>query len=195
MTAVRFYVDDERAGRLFRRATQRIGDRIRKAVRQAADDAADDIEEKVRDDISSAGRFGSRWTEGFKVDVTEGGGNVRVEADTEAMPPYWRIFQTGGTIHGNPLLWIPLSIFGNDAQGVSAKDYPGRLFRVNRKDGKAPLLLAAGSGKGDAARPLYFGKESVFEPKKFHVDEIVAAESRTMDKRVKENMAATKDDK
>ena len=195
MTTVSFYVDDERAGRMFRRATEKIGLRISKAVRKAATDAAADIQENVRDDIASAGRFGSRWTEGFKVNVTEGGGSVRVEANTEDMPPYWRIFQTGGTIHGNPLLWIPLSIFGNDAQGVSAKDYPGRLFRVDRKDGKAPLLLAAGSGKGDPAVPKYFGKSSVEEKKLFHIDEIVAAESRTMGKRVKDNMAETKDDK
>jgi hypothetical protein len=87
--------------------------------------------------------------------------------------PYWRVFQNGAIIQGKPLLWIPLS-FATEAQGVSAKDYPGRLFRVDRKSGGAPLLMSA-----DDKQPKYSGHESVRIPKKFHLVEIVTAEAKT----------------
>ena len=81
MTTVSFYVDDERAGRMFRRATEKIGLRIRKASK-AATDAAADIGENVRDDITvlgwtvfwRVGRMASRSTS------PEGGGSVRVRS-------------------------------------------------------------------------------------------------------------------
>lgn len=163
---LRFYLAGEKAGPLFKRSTARNAELVRAAVRGAAADAKETIEKRGRADISKAGRFGSRWTDGFTVSVTEGGGKVRVEAK-EAVP-YWTVFQYGAVIHGKPLLWIPLS-FAADAQGVRARDYPGALFRVNRKDGKAPLLMTPGS----PAQPKYFGKEFVTIPKKFHLLEII----------------------
>jgi hypothetical protein len=165
MTAVRFYFDGDRVGPLFQRAMTRQADRVRKSARQAAQDAADDIEDQGRSDIEDAGNFGSRWTDGFRATVTEGGGNLRV-AVTEDVP-YWRVFQNGAVIHGKPLLWIPLS-FASDAQGLRASEYGGRLFRVDRKSDGLPLLLAPGK----PAQPKYFGKESVTIPKKFHLLEI-----------------------
>jgi hypothetical protein len=63
---------------------------------------------------------------------------------------FWRVFQNGAIIHGKPMLWIPLS-FAKDAQGIRAKDYPGKLFRVDRKGGLAPLLMT--SSGGGKARP------------------------------------------
>jgi hypothetical protein len=167
---VRVYVDDERVGPLFQRLIKRQGDRVRGAARGAAEDAAKLIEDEGRSDISSAGNFGSRWTDGFRATVTEGGGNVRISVTEDV--PYWRVFQFGAVIRGRPLLWIPLS-FAGDAQGVRARDYPGRLFRVNRV-GKAPLLLTPGK----SAQPKYFGKESVTIPKKFHLIEIARGAAR-----------------
>lgn len=169
MVAVRVYVDTSRVGPLFQRAVSRAGDRVRAAARGAAHDVADEIETEGRADISAAGKFGSRWTDGFHADVTEGGGNVRISVTEDV--PYWRVFQDGATIHGKPLLWIPLS-FAKDAQGIYARDY-GPLFRVDRV-GKAPLLLAPGK----PAQPKYFGKESVTIPKKFHLVEIARAAAR-----------------
>jgi hypothetical protein len=58
--------------------------------------------------------------------------------------------------------------FAKDAQGVRARDYPGKLFRVDRDGGKAPLLLG-----GSPATPKYFGKASVRIPKKFHLRDII----------------------
>jgi hypothetical protein len=150
-------------------------------MREAAKDAKNEIEKRGRADIAAAGRFGSRWTDGFRVSVSEGGGHVRIEAK-EAVP-YWSVFQYGAIIHGKPLLWIPLS-FADDAQGVRARDYPGQLFRVDRKGGKAPLLLTPGS----PAKPKYFGKEFVTIPKKFHLLEIIRDVAKNFRNLYKENM-------
>lgn len=173
MAGIRFYFDGDRTGPLFQRMTVRQGDRVRAAARAAALDAAADIEEQGAADIKDAGNFGSRWTSGFKATVGEGGGNIKI-AVTEDVP-YWRVFQYGAVIHGKPLLWIPMS-FAADAQGVNASDYPGMLFRVDRKADGLPLLLTPGK----PAQVKYFGKASVTIPKKFHLLEITRNVARNM---------------
>jgi Bacteriophage HK97-gp10, putative tail-component len=162
---VRAYVDDARVGALFQRSSQRLERAGRDAIRGAAQDVADEILRFGRADIRSAGNFGTRWTEGLEagVTVTEGGGSVRINV-THAVP-YWRVFEYGATIHGRPLLWIPLS-FANIPPGINARDF-GPLFRVDRKAGGAPLLLSIAD-----KQPKYFGKESVTVPRKFHLRDI-----------------------
>lgn len=164
MTAVRFYTDASRAGPLFRRSVYRQADRVRSSMRGAARDAADTIVALGQGDIARAGNFGSRWTDGLHADVTEGGGNIRINVTHDV--PYWSVFEHGATIAGRPMLWIPLS-FATDAQGKRARDFPGRLFRVDRKTGGAPLLLSA-----EDKEPKYFGADEVTIPKKFHLTEI-----------------------
>lgn len=161
---VRIYLGGERIGpQLRRRATKNL-DKVIAAERGAVKDTVEYIIPRARDDILKAGKFGARWTSGFQATVTQGGGFIRV-AFTETVP-YWRVFQFGAVIHGKPLLFIPFS-FAKDAQGVNARDYPGKLFRINRRGGAAPLLIAADG------QPKYFGKESVTIPKKFHLLEII----------------------
>lgn len=183
MVGLRVYIDDKRIGPLFQRAVTRQADRVRASARDAAQDTASEIERLGRKDIASAGKFGSRWTDGFNAEVTEGGGNIRISVTEDVS--YWRVFQFGAIIRGKPLLWIPLS-FASDAQGIRARDYPGQLFRVNRV-GKAPLLLTPGK----PAQVKYFGKESVTIPKKFHLTEITRATARRVrefyNKRFKQN--------
>lgn len=145
--------------------------RIQRATGAAAIQLAETIVEKGRADIQSAGKFGPRWTTGLTYNIT-GKGNVRTINIREAVP-YWRVFQYGAVIQGRPLLWIPLS-FATEAQGVRARDFPGRLFRVDRKSGGAPLLLSADDGQ-----PKYHGQEQVRIPKKFHLVEIAVAEAKT----------------
>ena len=162
MTTLRVYFDGDRTGPLFRRSVTRQGARVRAAARGAAQDAATEIDTLGTENVQAAGKFGPRWYPHTK--VTEGGGNIRI-ATSVGTPLFW-VFQKGMTIAGKPMLWIPLS-FASDAQGVWARDYPGGLFRVDR-EGQAPLLLSS-----DDKEPKYFGKESVFEPKKFRVVEII----------------------
>lgn len=147
--------------------------RVRKAIGAAATKLGDSIVVKGRADISSAGKFGPRWTSGLTAGVT-GEGTVRTITIREAAA-HWQTHQFGAVIHGRPLLllWIPLS-FATEAQGVRARDFPGRLFRVDRKSGGAPLLLSA-----EDKMPKYSGHESVRIPKRFHLVEIAQAESKT----------------
>jgi hypothetical protein len=152
----------------------RRGVEARDALRESAKDAAEEIERRGRLDISRAGNFGARWTEGFHADVTEGGGHIRINVKEDV--PYWTVFEYGAVIQGRPLLWIPLDMDHGgsaDAQGVSARDYPQPLFRVDRQSDGLPLLLSWEPGVKDSAKVVYFGKEEVVEPKKFHIREIV----------------------
>lgn len=180
---IRIYVDGDRVGPLFKRGMVRKAEQVRTASRAAAQDAAKEIETKGRADISNAGHFGSRWTDGFNATVTEGGGNIRINVTEDV--PYWTVFQFGKVINGKPLLFIPFS-FADDAKGVNARDY-GPLFRVTRKSDGLVMLLAP----GDPAVPKYFGKASVTIPKKFHLIEIARAAAKRMSefykKRFKQN--------
>jgi hypothetical protein len=147
---------------------ERIKQRIQKALDAATQQLADNILQEGRSDISGAGNFGTRWTEGFTAEIT-GEGNVRTLTLRQAVP-YWKVFQYGAIIHGKPLLWIPLQ-----KGGPRARDFAGRLFRVNRKSGGVPLLMSA-----DDKQVKYTGHESVRIPKKFHLVEIIRAESKTI---------------
>lgn len=170
MTALRITLGNKGVGKKIKRTIVRQGPRVREAIRATAEDVAGIIEERGAADIQGAGNFGQRWLP--KVTVGEGGGHIRIRVTMGV--PYWSVFQTGKVIYGKPLLWIPLD-FAVDAKGVSARDFPGQLFRVNRKAG-APLLMQAGK----PAQPKYFGKESVNIPKKFHLNEIIEKASKRM---------------
>lgn len=166
---VRVNLAGESIGPQFNRSSAKLKKKVNDAVRGASRDLVDYVVPKARADIAGAGNFGANWTNAFDGKVTEGGGNVRVTFTMTGKEPvtHWRVFQNGMTIRGKPLLWIPLS-FASDAHGVNARDYPGKLFRVDRKKGGAPLLLG-----GSPATPKYFGKASVRIPKKFHLNEII----------------------
>jgi hypothetical protein len=173
MTALRFYVSGERVGPLFQRSIYREADRVRATARETAREAADLIVQFGREDISRAGNFGSRWTEGLKGMVTEGGGNIRIAISHDV--PYWTVFEYGKVILGKPLLWIPLS-FATDAKGVWARNFPAPLFRTQRKSDGLLLL-----GSTVDRQMKYFGKTSVTIPQKFHLRDI----SRRIAQRIK----------
>lgn len=173
------FQDGDQLGRKFKNKTTRFGERQIIAAQTAARRAGDEIVSQGRDDMRRAGNFKSeRWQKGLQAKVSYQSRSDITLRITHAIF-YWVVFQFGATIKGRPLLWIPLS-FASDAQGVSAKDYPGQLFRVNRA-GKAPLLMADDG-------PKYFGKESVTIPKKFHLREIAAQVSRKLPQYFKEAM-------
>lgn len=156
--------NDKNVGRRYSITMAGHAARHRRALIEATKEARDIALAHSRANISQAGRFGTRWTKGLT-------GEIKVKSDSietnyRHAVPYFSVFQFGKVIHGKPLLWIPLS-FAKDAQGVRARDFPGGLFRVDRKTG-APLLLSFRT-----AEPKYFGIESVKIPKKFRVLEII----------------------
>lgn len=168
--ALRIVFNGKQAGAKLQQAMGKHSRDVLDAISQTAEEAAGQIENEGRADIAGAGNFGQRWTEGFSAQVGQGGGNTKITIRHEV--PYWRVFEFGAEIKGQPMLWIPLS-FADDAQGISAKDFPQPLFRVNRRVG-APLLLSFDG------QPKYFGKESVTIPQKFHLRDIVTRVARSM---------------
>jgi hypothetical protein len=152
-------------------AGKQIAERSKKALAAAAEKLRDNILEQGRADMAGAGNFGSaRWQQGFTGEI-EGSGDSSTITFKHSVP-YWTIFQYGATIHGKPLLWIPI----NDSEkGISARDFGGQLFRVDRKGGGAPLLMSA-----DDKQVKYTGHEQVTIPKKFHLVEIIQAEAKTL---------------
>jgi len=140
-----------------------LAERFEEAVTVAMNMARSFIEEVARADIANAGgRFGESWTQGLHVKLEGSGSNMRLSMSHDK--PQAGIFETGGTIQGNPLLWIPIS--GTDAEGVQASEY-GALFsaRYPRRSGP-PLLFSIADKK-----PRYFGTSSVTIPKLFHLQE------------------------
>jgi hypothetical protein len=151
-------------GREYQIIMDRHSERHQRALRGAVEEARTITLREARINISSAGRFGPRWTEGLQAEILREGDDV-VTRYTHKIP-YWSVFQFGKVIHGQPLLWIPFS-FARDAQRVRARDY-GPLFKVVRRSDDLPMLFSVASKE-----PKYFGKEQVTIPKKFKVLEII----------------------
>jgi hypothetical protein len=154
-------------GRKFIYGVKRWPERAEKAAAATVRDVADNIKEAGDQDIQSAGRFGSRWTDSFHADVA--GSSSKMTVNVFSTISYFSVFEYGATIKGQPLLWIPLSF--SNAVGIRARDY-GPLFRVDRKSGGAPLLLSY-----DDRQPKYSGHESVNIPQKFHIRQICRSEA------------------
>jgi hypothetical protein len=152
------------------------------ALQTAAQQVKTEIETLGREDIRAGGNFGSaRWQDGFQAKVSfESQSNINIRVTHSVS--FWSVFEKGAVIKGKPLLWIPMRGSEAAARGVSARDFGQPLFRVNRKNGGAPLLMAKG-GKVE-----YFGKESVRIPKKWHLRQIVRTVARQMNEFYKRAM-------
>lgn len=170
MTVKFKWENGDKLGSQFKTRTKKFSEKQIRAVQAAARKASEEIEDRGRDDIAAGGNFSSeRWQEGFQAKVSfESRSDINIRVTHSVF--FWKVFEFGAKILGRPLLWIPLS-FARDVTG-RARDYPGKLFRVNRL-GKAPLLMADDG-------PKYFGKESVTIPKKWHLRDIVKDVSREM---------------
>jgi hypothetical protein len=105
-----------------------------------------------RANIAGAG-LPARWQQAlrFKFFANKGGDPAALIFD---VMPITRVFETGATIRGRPLLWLPI---GDKAGVRSPRQYPGKLVSVNVR-GKPPLLFdAAHRERG----PLFVGVRQV----------------------------------
>jgi hypothetical protein len=165
MPSFRLKIGDLNVGRKYERAMLGRRSGFLKATADTIHELGQEMLAQGRADMAGAGNFSSdRWQSGLV--AAEDVGPDRSTLTISHLVPYWRVFEFGAVIKGNPLLWIPLSF--SDAVGIMARDYAGGLFRVDRKSGGAPLLLSIQDKK-----PKYFGKESVTIPKKFHLRQIM----------------------
>jgi hypothetical protein len=148
---------------------QQLKKRVQEAAMSSTEQLADDILSEGRADIAAAGRFTGSWISGFTYDISSGD-----KAKTIVFRhsnPLWKVFQRGATIKGKPLLWIPV-----EPGGPPARDFPGRLFQVNRRKKRdVPLLMSA-----DDKRVKYIGVKKVIIRRKFHLLKIIRDEVRKM---------------
>lgn len=179
---VRIVFDTKKTKSKLKRGAKNSSERVIKSVQYAAERVRQDILVDGRKDIAAGGNFSSsRWQDGFQVKKSYKS-RVNIVLRVTHAVRYWRVFEYGARIRGRPLLWIPLS-FARDAIGVLARNFPGGLFRVNRKGGKAPLLLSRETGE-----VKYFGRESVRIPKKWHLKRVVYQRSRRLNRYFREAM-------
>lgn len=141
-----------------------LKDRFDTAYMAAANMARSMLEQVGRADIASAsGNFGESWTQGLHVTLNGSMPNMLLSMTHDI--PFAGIFETGGTIQGKPLLWIPLS--GTDAAGVRASAFGGGLFSARYPRTSGPPLLFSIADK----RPRYVGVSTASIPKLFHLHE------------------------
>lgn len=164
---------------------KRFSERQVVAIQSSARRAKEEIETQGRANIAAGGNFSSpRWQEGFQARLSfQTRTDLTIRA-THAVP-YWHVFEHGAVIRGQPMLWIPLTGSNAALRGVRARDYGAPLFRVNRKNGGAPLLH-------DGNAPQYFGKESVTIPRKWRLRDIVRGVARQMGKFYRQAMKDSK---
>lgn len=140
----------------FTKSIDSARDRFDQALAVSKNMIASMMLDQVMTDVASAGRFDTS-----KVSVNVEGDVVTTTVDL----PGAALMETGGTIYGKPLLWIPFS--GTDAEGIQASSYGDKLFSVNRPTGGVPLLFSVSDHQ-----PKYFGVPNVNVPKRLHVAEI-----------------------
>jgi hypothetical protein len=137
--------------------TRKASLEVRKRMAGAMRQAEKAILTQGRQDIQSAGNFGSRWTEGLTTEIDDETDKITLTVKHEVS--YWSVFQTGKLIRGKPLLWVPLP-------GVDPSER-GDFFQTSKKGN---LLLF--KREADGITPLRVGKSQVYIPKKFHLVEI-----------------------
>lgn len=125
-------------------------EQVNTAVTAAMNMCRSMIEEQAGAMISGSGKFGSRWIEGLHVTLD----NMRLSMSHDI--PYADIFETGGTISGSPLLWLPI---GGAQRG-------GNL--VSAKGTRIPMMLSITDKS-----PTLFGTASVTIPKKWDLNGVV----------------------
>lgn len=158
---IRFRMQGEDIGAQLSRNFRKVRDEINDKAYRAAVISADNIRNRGRSDIQKAGNFGQRWQSGWQVRVYRG--KTKITISCWHTIKYAMIFQTGGTVQGKPLLWIPLPGRGK----ASPRSYPGGLFSGKSSRG-TPLLFSRRTKE-----PIFFGVSSINQKKRFHLLEIV----------------------
>lgn len=154
-----------------------IKQRVKQAAETSAEQFAEDVLQEGRADIAAAGNFTGEWISGFNYKITgESGVKTIVFSHKKRL---WRIFQSGATITGKPLLWIPV-----EPGGPRARDFPGRLFQVKgRRKRDTPLLMSA-----EDRQVKYIGVKKVVIRRRFHLLKIIRDEAKKLRQRFREGM-------
>lgn len=158
----------------FAQAIADIKNPIAKAATAAMKDTADLAKQRGRASIAAAG-FSSRWQNALRADVyPTGKASMSPAAVIKHKIDYAGIFEEGGQITGNPLLWIPIDAnitVRSGGRRWTPKAYAasvGPLFMLTLA-GHRPMLFA----KGKRGPPLFVGVSQVTISRKFAITEAV----------------------
>jgi len=138
---------------------------MQQGIGRTARKTGSELKKAIYNNIRSGGDFGKPWRNAVRVETTPkrgGASNATVTTRFSSSPlgGAAQAFEEGATIHGRPLLWVPLSFAKVNTR---ARRFSGGLFRVDRP-GKHPLLLSRRDKK-----PKYVGLESVRLRKRFDI--------------------------
>lgn len=150
---------------------------IASAATGAMKEAGDRIKKRGRESIA-AGGFGPKWQNQLRVDIYPKSGKPSINAAAHIYHkiPFAGIFEYGGTVHGRPLMWIPIDAnlpFRAGGKRWTPSLYQrqyGALYSV--RGASKPLLVGRAPGK-DGNVPLFVGVRQVTIPKKFDVTSVV----------------------
>lgn len=169
-------------------AVNEAGDEIAKAATATIEAAAQEVVRQAESDVAAAG-FSLKWQKSFHYKMYPDGGAPSYDAAAEIYSkiPYSEVFETGATIRGRPLLWIPTHnapmANGFARHTMTPKEYiagGGHLYSANRP-GKPPMLVGTRRPAAKGTRvPLYIGIDAVKIDKQFHVYEIADAEANRL---------------
>jgi hypothetical protein len=130
-------------------------------VRYAVVQTSRAIRERGRMDVATVGSLGR---------IGKGAFNTRFKRvpngyviDGYLRPSFLKVFETGGTSVGRPLLWIPIPPLK-----VKVRKYGGKLIRPR---GSRVLLRASDK------RPLYVGVTSITNRQRLHLRQIAYEEA------------------
>jgi uncharacterized protein DUF6441 len=149
-------------------------DAMAQAATAAMRETALAAKEAARANIASAG-FSGKWQNALRANVYPAQGtSLEPAALIFEKIRYSEIFQTGGTIAGNPLLWLPIEANLGGGKWTPARyaQNVGPLVSVN-VPGRPPMLFA----KGKRGPPLFVGISQINIRKLLAVDEAVATEA------------------
>jgi len=155
----------------FRRDLDKYRRNIEEALARTARKVAAEIKTEIFKDIQSSGNFGKPWKSAVKVEtaIKPGRAVITIRSSSSPLGQAAKLFEHGGDVHGQPLLWIPL----NDRQSLrKAIVAAGGAVYVQSRAGKHLLI-----GR-DTHRPIAIGVESITQQKRFHIHDVVERVAR-----------------
>ena len=147
------------------------------AAEAALRDVAADAVQEGRADIAAAGEgfTHAEWLSGlqYRVFGDRVGGQATLSGVATIFHKYGiaSVFETGATIKGHPLMWVPTDKGLARLGGARRPSRSGKKLTFATVKG-VPMAFDAADKVRDR-KPLYIGLPSVSIPKKFHIVDIV----------------------
>lgn len=143
----------------------------------------------------AAGGFSKKWQNAFRV-------NVYPKSKESTSPAIWAyhkiiyagIFEKGGTIHGQPLLWLPVEGLKKIGRGKLTpekwRSRYGPLVEVTSHNGNKLLLGKKSKRKKAPMEPIFVGLASVKIRKRFNLQGVFTSAVKKMPSLYLQNMKA-----